>query len=456
MGAIGQRRSGTQEFDAVVVGASLAGCTTAIKLGRAGARVALVERRPDPAAYKRVCSHFIQASGVPTLERLGLLDGALDAGAVRSRFRVWTRWGWVVPPREQARFGLNLRRELLDPLLRAAALDTPGVEPLLGWSAEELVRDGGDGRIGGAVVRSSAGEQITLRSRLLVGADGRGSRIASMAGARVHTTPHNRFAYAGYFAGAAPAGSPDASVWMLDPQWAAAFPTDDDLTLYAAMPTKARLPEFRRDPARALVSFLADLPDPPPIEHGRQVGAIFGKLEMPNVRHEPIAPGLALVGDAAMAIDPLWGIGCGWALQSGEWLGEEVGAALAAGPAAERELRAGLRAYRRRWRAALLPHARMIEPLAAARPSTLPERLLYAAAARDGGIATVVDAVGARTRAPLPAVAGSIPRIVSVNVRHALSDRPRFGPYRRGGGGEGGGGAGASQPARAGAGAVHA
>jgi hypothetical protein len=26
------------------------------------------------------------------------------------------------------------------------------------------------------------------------------------------------------------------------------------------------------------------------------------------------------VGDAAIAADPMWGVGCGWAFQSGEWL----------------------------------------------------------------------------------------------------------------------------------------
>ncbi|MGE5527458.1 MAG: FAD-dependent oxidoreductase, partial [Methanosarcina sp.] len=52
-------------YDAVIVGGSLAGCATAIGLGRAGLRVAVIEKQPDPDAFKRTCSHFIQASGVP-------------------------------------------------------------------------------------------------------------------------------------------------------------------------------------------------------------------------------------------------------------------------------------------------------------------------------------------------------------------------------------------------------
>src|SRR4051794_9567333 len=90
----GRGMNGT-DHDVVVVGASLAGCTTAIFLAREGARVALVERRPDPDAFKRVCGHFIQSSAVPTLERLGLLDVMEQAGAARSRPRVWTQGGTV-------------------------------------------------------------------------------------------------------------------------------------------------------------------------------------------------------------------------------------------------------------------------------------------------------------------------------------------------------------------------
>ncbi len=75
-----KRRRCESDYDAVIVGASLAGCATAIGLGRAGASVALVEKRPDPAAFKRICSHFIQASAVPALDRLGLLEPIVEAG----------------------------------------------------------------------------------------------------------------------------------------------------------------------------------------------------------------------------------------------------------------------------------------------------------------------------------------------------------------------------------------
>jgi 2-polyprenyl-6-methoxyphenol hydroxylase-like FAD-dependent oxidoreductase len=438
MGTSGQSKNNAPEFDAVVVGASLAGCTAAIMLGRAGARVALVERRPDAAAYKRICSHLIQGSGVPTLERLGLLDRAMALGGVRSHLRVWTRWGWVLPPDGAAPRALNLSREQLDPLLRETALDTPGVEPLLGATADTLLRDDRDGRIRGVVVRDRDGGLTPLRARLVVGADGRNSKVAELAGVRTKVSPHGRFAYGAYYEGPPPRGSPDASAWFLDPHWAAAFPTDKGRVFYAAMPTKQRLPEFRRDPERALTAFVGDLPDAPPIRESRRVGALIGKLEMPNVRSEPVAPGLALVGDAAMAIDPLWGIGCGWAFQSAEWLCDAVAAPLAAGPAEERALADGLSAYRRRWRRELMPHVRIIEPYATGRRNDLFERTLYAAAARDPWVAGRFELVGSRSGSPLRTVVPMLPRVLAVNARHALSGRARFGPYRSGGGADAG------------------
>lgn len=117
--------AGTCDYDAVIVGASLAGCTAAILLARAGARVALVEQRPDATAFKRICSHFIQPSAVPTLERLGLLGAIEAAGGLRAHVRIWARWGWIEPCAESiVPSGVNLRRELLDPMIRRKAADT--------------------------------------------------------------------------------------------------------------------------------------------------------------------------------------------------------------------------------------------------------------------------------------------------------------------------------------------
>ncbi|HEY3491466.1 MAG TPA: NAD(P)/FAD-dependent oxidoreductase [Solirubrobacterales bacterium] len=403
------------DYDAVIVGASLAGCAAAIQLGRAGHRVALVEKQPDPQAFKRICSHFIQASGVPAIERLGLLEAMEAAGAKRPRVHLWTQWGWIEAPPEQAGRGVNLRREVLDPLLRSTAAGTPGVELMLGWTAQRLLKE--NGNFAGVVVRNPAGEERELRARLTVGADGRDSRVAELSEVPVKTHPHNRIAYGGYFEGGAPPYAPDATAWFLDPQWAAGFPTDNGLTFYAAMPTKDWLPRFKRDPARALVDFIGNVPDTPPIRDGRLVDSPMGKVDMTNRMRRPVAPGLALIGDAALATDPLFGVGCGWAFQSAEWLCDSVRPALEGSEPLEK----GLGRYRRRHAKELRGHAFFIHDYSTGRRFNPAERMIWAAAARDPRAATLLDRMGTRQVGPLRTMPRLLPRALAVNARHALS-----------------------------------
>src|SRR3954451_524021 len=401
-------------YDAVIVGGSLAGCATAIGLGRAGLRVAVVEKQPDPNAYKRTCSHFIQASGVAAIEKLDLLEPIAAAGATRPRIHSWTRWGWIEPGSERSLRGINLRREVLDPLVRRTAAETPGVEMLLGWSAERLLQE--DGSFAGVAVRNPQGEERELRGRLTIGADGRDSRIAQWAEVPVKTSANARFAYGGYFAEAAPAQAPDAVIWFMDPQWGAAFPTDEGLTFYAAMPTKERLPDFKRDPGGALVDFLSSVPDPPPIRQGRPVGSVFGKIDMTNRMRRPVAPGLALIGDAALAADPLFGVGCGWAFQSAEWLRESVEPALRD----TEPLEQGLERYRRRHAQELKGHAFFMHDYSSGRRFNPAERLLFSAAARDAKTADILEKFAPRQIKPQQMLPRAVPRAVAVNARHAL------------------------------------
>jgi 2-polyprenyl-6-methoxyphenol hydroxylase-like FAD-dependent oxidoreductase len=403
------------DYDAIIVGGSLAGSTTAILLGREGLRVALVEKQPDPEAFKRVCSHFIQASAVPTIERLDLLDPIVAAGGVRSRIQAWTEWGWLKPPPDEASLGVNLRREVLDPMVREAAAATPGVDLHLGKAATGLLRDGDT--VSGVTVRDRDGAEAALTSRLVIGADGRDSHVAEMAEVGEKVIPHGRFAYGGYFEGAMPDYAPDSAIWFLDPHWGASFVTDSDLVFYAAMPTKELLPEFKRDPTEALTSFMAGLPEPPPIREARLIEPVLGKVEMPNRVRVPVAPGLALVGDAALAADPLFGVGCGWAFQSGEWLADSVSPALHG----EESLERGLKRYRRLHKRKLGGHNFMINDYSSGRKLTRAERMLFSAATRDPKIAATFDKFATRQVGPAKTLAKTIPRSIFVNARHALS-----------------------------------
>ncbi|MEV7027883.1 FAD-dependent monooxygenase, partial [Kitasatospora sp. NPDC093558] len=135
------------DYDVVISGASLAGCSAAILLARRGARVALLERHSDPDAYKVLCTHSLTANAYPVLAELGLVPALEEAGAVRNKARWYTRWGWIepkaAPSGPELPYGYNVRRSTLDPLIRSRAAQTPGVDLLLGHRVTGLLQEGG-------------------------------------------------------------------------------------------------------------------------------------------------------------------------------------------------------------------------------------------------------------------------------------------------------------------------
>ena len=85
-------------YDAAIIGASIAGSAAAIFFAQKGAKVALIERDADPAAHKKLCTHYIQASATPAIERLGLAEKIEAAGGLRNDVVVYTRWGCIRAP----------------------------------------------------------------------------------------------------------------------------------------------------------------------------------------------------------------------------------------------------------------------------------------------------------------------------------------------------------------------
>ena len=408
--------------DVAIVGGSIAGTTAAVLFARRGLRVALLERHADPAAYKKICTHFIQASATPTIERLGIAPALARAGAVPNAFELWTRWGWIRYPADHPgrfpRHGYNIRREKLDPIMRDLAATTPGVDLRLGYRVEQLLER--DGAVEGVVGHTPDGRTETFRARLVVGADGRSSTVASLARLPTRTKPHKRFSYFAHYRNLRLRSGSTSQMWLLEPDAAYVFPNDDGITVLACMPAAARLPEFKVDLEGAFRRFFEALPDAPSLAGAERVSPIMGQLEMPNQVRQAAGPGVALVGDAALAADPLWGVGCGWAFQSAEWLVEATADALLQ----RAPLAPALARYRMRHRKALAGHEFLISDFATARPYNPIERLMYSAAARDAESALLLHEFGARHIRVRDFLAPSaIAHAMWVNAHHALRGR---------------------------------
>jgi flavin-dependent dehydrogenase len=379
-------------YDVAIVGASTAGCTAARLFALRGARVALIEARPAIDAYKTVCTHYIQSSATPTIDKLGLAPLLEARGAVHNSVDIWTpHSGWIVADGD-APYGYSVTRRTLDPILRELAAETPGVELLAGWTAVGLL---GDDQPAGVVVEDRGHERRELNARLVVAADGRDSKVARWARVPGRVKPHGRFFYWAYWRGVRPA-TPRSKMWLLDPDCAYTFPNEDDLTVVLVGPHRDRLPEFRADLEGAFRRMVNALPEAPNLSAATRESKLMGKLELPNVFRPAARPGLAFVGDAALAADPLWGVGCGWAFQSADWLVEETADALAG----RADLDAALERYRRVHGRRLLPHYLMISDVASGRLINPIERRLYRAAARDRVVRRTFEQVGSRRRSP--------------------------------------------------------
>ena len=378
--------------DVIVVGGSVAGCATATLLARQGLTVCVVERRPDPAVHKVLCTHNIQPCAVPILQQLGVDEAMESRGARRTRVALHTRYGWMRDPRpeHQGHHGYNVRRDVIDPAVRIACLKTDGVYWLGSHKVEGLLGE----PVRGVQMRHIDGVERTLRARLVVAADGRDSPLAELAQVPTQVLPHGRFVYWAWYEGLEDWGS-ESRLWFQDPQCAYAFP-NDGATIVACFITLDQLDAWKQDVEGHFLRHIDQLPGGPDLSVGRRVSRFLGALDMTN-RYRAVAHrGMALVGDAACCGDPLWGIGVGWALQAAKWLSEEVGPALLHGD----DLAAALVRYRRHHRRQIYPHWQITSDYANGRPFNLMERLLFRAAVADPYVARHTVDVGARLVPP--------------------------------------------------------
>lgn len=416
---------GQEEFDVLVVGGSIAGCTAATLFARAGLQVALLEADADEASYQRHCAHYLQGSATPVLERLGLAGALDEAGAVHNVADFWTSHGWIRQPDKLAgcpAYGYSIRRAVLDPLLRRTLSAEPNVEVVLGARATGLLQDE-SGRVTGATL-DFAGEQHQIGARLVVGADGRGSTVARLAGLAERVVRNQR---AGFFAEYRQVRLPHwprAKTWLLeDGTTLGAYPNDDGITVLSAMAPPARAAELADRPECALPAAYDGLPEGPDLHDAERVGEVVATPDCSLVRRDRIvAPGVALVGDAAMVGDPLWAVGCGWALQSASWLVDATAQALRDHGSVDKAAARYAVTHRR----SLGPHFDALADFCSRRSVKGVERLLFAGAPHDPLVAQAFwryvtrNAPPRTMRAPSVLVRASMARSGSTRVPQPL------------------------------------
>ena len=361
-----------QMYDVIVVGARCAGAPTAMLLARQGYRVLLVDKATFPS--DTLSGHYIHQAGVASLERWGVLDRVVGTNCppiTRATFDLgpFALTG-SAPPAGSIRAAYAPRRTYLDKILVDEAVED-GTELREGFSTDEIVLDGD--RVIGIRGHAAGGATVTETARMVVGADGRHSRVArAVAPAEYRAVPTLTCAYYSYWSDVSIEG---AELYPRGGRMVGAFPTNDGLTaVFVAWPRR-EFHAVRADVAGNVDRSLDLAPGlAERVRSGRRVERFAGTGDLASVFRVPYGPGWALVGDAGYHLDPITGQGITDAFRDSELLTE----ALDAGLSGRRPLRDALAEYHRRRDAAAIPAYDFACQLAALEPPTPEMQHLFA------------------------------------------------------------------------------
>jgi flavin-dependent dehydrogenase len=312
-------------YDVVIVGARVAGASTAMLLARRGLRVLAVEQ----ARYgsDTLSTHALMRGGVLQLHRWGLLPLIEAAGTpvIQSTSFHYGDEEISIPikPRNGIRGLYAPRRTVLDVILVDAAV-VAGADMAHGVRLVDLMR-ADDGRVVGAVIEQPGVGSMPVGADIVVGADGLRSKVASLVGSSPYRLGRNAstFLY-GYYSGL----DIDANHWYYRPGvMAGAIPTNGGEVLVCGGAPEARFwDEMRLDLEAGHLKLIREAAPELAEQLGsaKRCGPIRGFPGEPGSLRQSVGPGWALVGDAGYFRDPSTAHGITDALRDAELLARAI------------------------------------------------------------------------------------------------------------------------------------
>ena len=388
----------SQTAEVVVVGARCAGSSTAAALAKKGRRVVMLDKASFPA--DTISTHLLWPAGVAELDRMGSLERVRKLGAPPMPEAFAAGEGLTLRGRFSSVDGIDhalcVRRAGLDQALIETALEA-GAELRERIRVVDLIREGG--RVAGVRYAERDGVEREIRSRLVVGADGRRSTVARLVGKidPYRENGNERACYFAYFDDPRREWRGVAAQWREGVELATAFPCDGGLALVLLMPAVERIPDFQNDLAGEYLQTIDRIPGLRKRLDGCEIQTkVRSAIDTTSYFRRSSGPGWALPGDSGHFKDPVTAQGIRDALRFGRLLGEATADALDD----DHALDAALLAWERRRERECLAAYQWTNQTAKARAMTPIEVELYRWAARKPGRVTAMVDVFSRTKSP--------------------------------------------------------
>ena len=313
-----------EEADVVVVGGGPAGSTLATLVAMRGHRVVLLEKDKFP---RWQIGESLLPSTVHGVCRLtGVADELAKAGFTKKRGGT-LRWGanpepWTfafsISPKMagETSYAYQVERSRFDQILLDHARHM-GVDVREQHAVTDVIDN--EGRVRGVCYTDAEGNTGTIRAKYVADASGNKSRIYQQAGAeRQYSEFFRSLALFGYFEGGKRLPEPNSGNILcaaFDSGWFWYIPLSPTLTSVGAVVRHELASKIQGDPEKALTSLIAECPmisdylrDAKRVTDG-QYGQLRVRKDYSYANTKFWRPGMALVGDAACFVDPIFSSG---------------------------------------------------------------------------------------------------------------------------------------------------
>ncbi len=310
------------EYDVVVIGAGPGGSVAAKYAAKSGCSTLMIEKRQEIGTPVR-CGEGIAKRW---LDDVGIEPSKKWIAAEVDGARIISPNGTVLTVDESRagnECGYVIHRDVFDMTLAQQAAQA-GAEVMVKTSATGLIKEGGHIR---GIKAKSMGKDLTIKSKVIIGADGFESQVGRWAGINTNLRPKDVDScyqytlvdvdidrrYTDFFIGDI---APGGYIWM--------FPKGDDIANVGIGVQTSKI----KGPGEAKMYLDRFIGNHPEFRKGKSIMEVAGGVSIAAPLEKTTVPGLMLVGDAARMIDPVTGGGIYNACVAGKIAGEVAGQAV--------------------------------------------------------------------------------------------------------------------------------